>query len=516
VADGEEPVLLGRQEPTFLWMPPYESSLGAEVCDLAASAGLILDDSQRIVQQGAFAEDKSGSLVCFEVAVIEPRQNGKGADLEAAELAWLFLFGEPLIIHSAHLFETSREHFLRMQARITNYDDLRRRVRRMREGRGSEEIELITGERLKFMTRKGGAGRGFTAGKVVMDEAMVLDSVMMAAGLPTMATIPNAQIWYTGSAGNKASTQLALVRRRGYAQDDPALMLAEWAIDGRPVEEGGDDRSKPATWAKANPGYGTRISHSYIIKEAAAMGGFYSDAWAAERLGVGDWPQDDQAWEVIDEQAYLDASRPDEIIVEGMRVCFAVDTDPNRMMSTIGVCARMPRSGALVVQIVAQQRGLSWVPDWIGEYASSPSWAVAGAVILKTNEAAAVIDSLEARKIQVISPSETEYAQACGRFKQGVEGRTTVHVAQAMLKRAIAGARKHQTREGGWCWARTSPVDIAPAVTATNAAWGLDRFAQTPAPAWAVSLADLRAQPAAPAVTMRRGAAGFAAIRRGP
>lgn len=510
-----EPVL-GSYEPTFLWVPPHESTLGGEVIDLAASAGLILDPAQQLVINGGFAVDSQYRWLLFEVAQILSRQNGKDGTFEAAELAWLFLFGEQLIIHSAHLFETSREHFLRIKARIDNYDHLRRRVRRMREGRGSEEIELLTGERLKFMTRKGGAGRGFTANKLIMNEAMYLDAMMMAAGLPTMATIENAQVWYGGSAGMRHSTQLALVRRRGYACDDPALMLAEWAIDPRPVEEGGDDRSLPQTWAKVNPALGApapgrRITVEYVEKEAAALGGYDSPAFGMERLGVGDWPEDDEAWDVISEQTWLDAARPDVDIVEGMTVCFAGDTDPVRKVTTIAACARL-RSGQLVVQAVERHRGTAWVVDWLVEY--SEQWTVCATVILRNGALAMVIDEARRRKLHIESPSKIEYAQACGRFTQGIEGGATVHVAQAMVNRCVAGARKIENPEGGWVWSRSSPVDVAPVVAPTLAAWGLERFEHAMREPWALSLNDVAPPPRELAIA-GRGAAGFAASRAG-
>lgn len=516
-------VLLGTQEPSYLWVPPYDITYGVEACELAASAGLHLYPWQQLTITHALAEDPNPGVgaaagayipwLNFEVGILVSRQNGKGSILEAVELSWLFLFNQPLIIHSAHLFETSREHFLRLQARIDNHDDFRRRVRRMREGRGAEEIELITGERLKFMTRKGGAGRGFTAGKVVMDEAMYLDSAMMGASLPTMATIPDAQIFYTGSAGMKTSTQLALVRRRGYACD-PGMMLAEWAINSDPVEEGGDDRSLSATWARANPslGYVPGISLDYIRKEGAALGGFDSAEFGRERLGVGEWPEDEEVWEVVSEQAWLDASRPDLLIVEGTRVCFAADTHPGSGTTSVACCARV--RGRLVVQLVERRRGTTWLVDWFE--AMTAVWSVCAVVMLRSNPAAATIDPLGKRRILVQSPQDTEYAQACGRFATGVEGGTTVHVAQGQVKRAVAGGRKYEGREGGWRWLRSSPVDIAPAVSCTLAAWGLERFADAAVAPWAMSMSDVGAPPTTgdAVMTLSVGAAGFAAARR--
>ena len=51
-----------------------------------------------------------------EVGVNMPRQNGKGEVLLARELFGLFELGERLVIHTAHEFKTSAEHFQRLEA----------------------------------------------------------------------------------------------------------------------------------------------------------------------------------------------------------------------------------------------------------------------------------------------------------------------------------------------------------------------------------------------------------------
>ena len=47
-----------------------------------------------------------------------PRQNGKGEVLIARELFGLFELGERKVIHTAHEFKTSAEHFHRLEAVI--------------------------------------------------------------------------------------------------------------------------------------------------------------------------------------------------------------------------------------------------------------------------------------------------------------------------------------------------------------------------------------------------------------
>src|SRR5512135_2349968 len=100
-------VLIGAHRPRLLVEPPRVSSAGSEAVDLAASAGLTLDDWQAYSLDVALGERRDGKWSAFEVGLVVPRQNGKGGVLEARELAGLFLFDERLILHSAHEFKTA-------------------------------------------------------------------------------------------------------------------------------------------------------------------------------------------------------------------------------------------------------------------------------------------------------------------------------------------------------------------------------------------------------------------------
>lgn len=495
------PTLYGSQTPTFLWMPPHGETFGPEVTDHARSHGLLLDQWQDDACNNTCALTERGNdWACFENALVVSRQNGKDVWIEALELAWLYLFDDELVTHSAHLFETSREHFLRIQATITNYDDLRRRVRRMREGRGSEEIELIPapgksiGPRLKFMTRKGGAGRGFTGNHVVLNEAMYLDLDMMAAALPALASIPNAQVLYAGSAGMRHSTQLAYVRRRALAGDDLALMYAEWAAepavygpDGELLE--GDDPASPVTHAKVNPAYNIRIMPAYVAKEMNALGGPRSTQFGTERLGIGDWPEEDSAWEVFTEEGWLARMDPLSQIKAGSPIALAIDVDPQRAVGTIGVCG-LRLDGRDHVEIVERHRGTGWIAPALGGIsASDPEVSerdaaivarvaeliakhrIGWVVVLKTAAAASLISALIRAKLPVKSPSEVEYAQACGDFFESVmETGSAVHLGQQSVTESAKHAGKRTTPEGSWRWERGAQAGGV--VCGTLALWG--------------------------------------------
>jgi phage terminase large subunit-like protein len=280
---------MGVQRPGLEWLPPAGglSDAGKKAVDLAEMAGLVLDPWQQYVVDSGLRRRADGKWAAFEVGLIVARQNGKGAVVEARELAGLFLdhrdgFGdERLILHSAHEFKTASEAFRRILALIQDNRMFSRHVRHVYLQRGAESIELNNGKRLRFVARSSGSGRGFSGDLVILDEAQNLGDEAMAALLPTLSARPNPQVWYTSTAGGPDSIQLARVRDRGVKGGDSSLAFFEWSADER------DDPSDPAVWAKTNPGLGIRITEDYVARERAALA---PDAFARERLSIGDYP----------------------------------------------------------------------------------------------------------------------------------------------------------------------------------------------------------------------------------
>src|SRR5262249_48126784 len=100
--------------PRICRVPEYERTRGDEAIDVAGRLGYELDDHQKQVLLDGCAVDAKGKWLAFEVGVCEPRQNGKGVIEEVREVTGAFVWNEPLIIHSAHEYPTSSEHFYRM------------------------------------------------------------------------------------------------------------------------------------------------------------------------------------------------------------------------------------------------------------------------------------------------------------------------------------------------------------------------------------------------------------------
>lgn len=342
-----------------------------DLLEWAAEYGYDLDEWQSWYLTELCGTTPEGTWSSFENYLVVSRQNGKNQILEVRELGGLFILGEKMLIHTAHEFKAATEHFRRVRDTVTNYDDLRRRVKSIVTSHGEEAIELkpaptlifgsngrrvrrMVGARLRFLARSRGSGRSFTADCVVYDEAMILSDEVVGASLPTMSAVANPQVIYTASAGYQDSVQLGSVRRR-VQRGDPTLMGAEWSIsphnDMCPRDEirgrktnryitctRHDDRDDPRSWAKANPALGNRIAFAHVAKEMASMS---MTTFDRERLGVGDWPSEDAAWAVISEEhwqacAMADpggATRP---------VVFAFDVDPDMISATIASCWERP------------------------------------------------------------------------------------------------------------------------------------------------------------------------------
>jgi hypothetical protein len=460
--------LRGEQQPRLWHVPEHVSSAGEEAVELAARAGLHLDPWEQFVLDGALGERPDGKWAAWEVGLNVPRQNGKGAVLEARELAGPILFGEKLLIHSAHEQATSSEHFLRLLALFEEAEFTSRMLRPIR-GKGSEAILFKNGARILFKTRTGGGGRGLSGDFVGLDEAMILPEATTSALVPTMAARSisgNPQLWYSGSAVDQTTMDhgvvFARVRERGMA-GEPRLAYFEWSADAEnPAQVSDEMRADPFVWAQANPGLGIRISAEHVGAEAGALG---QRAFAVERLGVGDWPATDgTAGQVISDAAW--AARLDLSAKSAEPLGLALDVNPERTWAAIGAA-----DGNRFVKVLEHRAGTGWLVDRAVALAEQFSVPV---FVDEKGPAASFIGDLEEAGVRVERVNGQEYAQACGEFYDGVDQGTMSHEGSPELTAAVKGAVKRPLGDA-WAWSRkNSGVDITPLVSCTLVLWGVD------------------------------------------
>lgn len=465
---------IGAQRPRVESFPDSAWSSAEDAIEIAALAGRDLDDWQRHILEGALAEREDGRWAAFEVGLIVPRQNGKNVCIEARELAGLFLFGEKVIIHSAHQFKTARKSFRDMERLVRYTPSLYKQVlgykgqgpaddiKGIRVNGAELSIELQNGNRLEYHARTSGGGKGFTGDLIVLDEAFDLDAEEIAAMMPTMAARSmegNPQIWYTSSAGMPNSDQLADLRARGVAGDSPRLAYFEWSA---PEDSESDDAD---AWYQANPGLGIRISEEYVREtEFESMG---DEQFRRERLGIwaqlgGDSKITDSEWSRI-----LDAdSKPGEF------ASFAIDIPPDRASANVAVISRRA-DGVLHGQILDRRNGVSWVPDFLREIQQAWGKHATPVVIDAGSAAGSLIPELERRRVRLLPINAKQHGAACAQVYDDIVERRMVHRGQVELDEAVANAKTKPLGDSAWKWAKTdATADISPLIALTLARHG--------------------------------------------
>lgn len=460
-------MLLGSQVPRLETELEFDYSSGGAIVEMMRGYEMNMDPWQEHVLIPSLGETKEGRWAATRVGLSVPRQNGKTAILEARIMAGLLIFGEELIIHSAHEVKTALEAFHRIQDYFENFDDLRKRVRAITRARGSEEISLKTGQRLRFMARSTGAGRGFSADCIVLDEGQILSEATFAAILPTLSARPNPQVWITGTPPNETQDGSVFenVRSSGLQPGASGIYYAEWSAD---TETSLDDQ---AAWAQANPAMGIRIRPDFVQGERESMS---DDHFGRERLGQWDIERGQSVipmdtWALLGTEAPLD---------ENSELALSVDVNPERTRTAVAIAGKRididPHSKMPVerahVEVIQYRDGVGWAVDYIAGVVGRRN--IRAVVIDSVGPAASLIEPLLARGVLVTKTSTSQVGQACGQFYDASLEDGLRHLSQPQLNSALAAARKRQLRDA-WAWHRKDSTDISPLVAVTLAHWGL-------------------------------------------
>lgn len=295
--------LLGSDEPRIItWPKGMVSSAGPEMVDWGRQVGMAPLRWQEIALELIGAETGQGHWAATEDAIGAPRQNGKGLVYEVRGLAGIFVFGEKRVLYSAHRLDTAMEFYKRVKETIDNHDDLRSRIKAMREANGQVQIETRMGTILKIMSRVSGAGRGMSPEVLLVDEAQILSPVAMRA-LTYAQSAQGRKIKriFMGTPPEldklEHGEQFRIRRDRGRAGDGKRFGYAEWS-EGQvwpsdPAEQEKLCRDRQG-WARANPALGPEDGEHLILEDtiedelaaAAAAGDWYG--FARERLWM--WP----------------------------------------------------------------------------------------------------------------------------------------------------------------------------------------------------------------------------------
>lgn len=451
--------LVGLQEPRLLVRPEADNLYAADdIRDIAAAYGLILDPWQDNLSRAFMGERADGRWASPLCGGTVPRQNGKNGWVEARELAGLLLFGERLIIHSAHEVKTALEAFRRIRSYFDNYDDLRKRVKSIRTTNGDEGIELLTGQRLRFMARSKSSGRGFSPDALILDEAQELAEETFAAILPATSARPNPQIVLLGTPPGPRNNGEVLKRLRlsALSGKDASVAWAEWSADDDL------DNDDPLALRQSNPSLGIRLTEETASRERAALS---DDDYGRERLGR--WDSEAKVGVIpADVWATLASDKP-----TGTRqVALAIDAAPDRSIASVALAGFREGDGKPQVEVIRQAGGVAWVADYVAGVVERQR--VRAVVVDSVGPAASLIEPLRARGVLVTTTSASQVAQACGAFYDAAMADALRHIDQPQLTTALAAARKRNLGDA-WAWHRKDTTDISPLVAVTLALWGL-------------------------------------------
>ena len=376
---------VGAQRPTHLLTPEgqFDFSDGDDAIALASALGLDLLEWQRWLVRWILAVDEAGHPACRQVVLVVPRQNGKGAVLEAVELYWLIVAGVKTTIHTAHEADTAAGHQERLESLISEpLIDLP--ALRSYRSNGKERIRNLD-ERLllQFRTRTKATKRGSSPQRVVLDEAQELQTEHLAALVPAMAaqsmdvsSMP--QLIFAGSAPLPRSVYLHDLLRRVQATKPDRTLLAMWA--GSPD----DDPTDVDVWYRTNPSLGVLISEDYVRETEFLT--LSADDFAAERLGVpqggdsvGDGPISVERWKALtdgesmatDESASIGLDAP----LDRRSACFSiagVRTDrlrhgairywvpPHRLSELVSIAQALSTGHGVPIHLPPKSPALAW------------------------------------------------------------------------------------------------------------------------------------------------------------
>lgn len=474
-----------KRKNTAAWSheTEYVYTLGPEVAEIAASAGLEPDHNQQWILDQTFGELKDGRPAAFEVDIIGPRQNLKTATIIMIELGWGFVTEESLVLHTAHELDATEEAFIDLSARIQDTPRLAKYLDASKgerdspgviTGNGSWEIHLLGDIRFKYKARRKDAGRALTADKVVLDEFFAVQPSMVGSLYPTLTTIPDAQVVAASSAGKLYSSVLRDHRKRGRAGSSPRQFYAEWgdkkawkgckskACDHALTAVGCalDDETR---WAQIMPAWGLRVFPETIRNMRQAMPPL---EFAREFLVWWEDPPNEDDGGAIDMAKWNRLHNP--AAKQPSRATAYVAVAPDRSKATIGVAGQGTSTDRFVM--VTTRPGWDWVVPAL-EKLRKKQRIIGKPALHPRSQAQVLLPGLKSAGIDYQPVNDVDVARATASFIELVhhKRKQLEHVAQPELDAAVrtAGTKFSKQLE---LWDQTDPtIDISPVVAAAGA-----------------------------------------------
>lgn len=476
-------------KPAFINIPDEydpERTLGPHVGALATLAGFAPDPEQQLALDVSFALDKRGRPLIFKSIVIAPRQNLKTGFAKQRVLGKQFILQRPLVVWSAHEFDTARRALIDLEGLIEGCPDLRRKVALTSRGKVAThgavpEIKLLPkygGATLAFKTRTAGGGRGLTGDDLTVDEAFAAQAAQMGAVLPIMLARPLSQVDFLSSACRPESAYLwELIQLGRSGSNDGRTFYVEWCL---PPPSEVCDRGEACKHILGMPGCGLdkpevlRLGHPAITRERITLqkiadlrgsmpgeeggreAGRELGGWHDEPVESGDaFPVTVEEWQNLED---LDRGNAPK-----QMATFAVEVDLDRAWASIGA-AGWRSDERIHLEMVERRRGTDWIVDVcvaLDDEHGPAEWAIDGG-----GPAKSLIKPLQLAGLKVVVLGAGDVGTAAADLVDAVNQDAIRHGPQPELDQAIEGAQKRPLGDGVFTIGRKkSTVDVTPLVT---------------------------------------------------
>ncbi len=368
---GEPP---GSRVPRVANYPAYSVTAAGEVIDLMAQLKRPLDPWQQWILRRGLGQNRNPETDRLEFAADQcgcwvPRQNGKGDIIMALEIGWLFVYKIPLIIHSAHLYPTAQEGFLKIEMLAdANRALLGKHIKAVKRANGEQGFETNFGSRLRFMARQGGAGLGFSAPKLILDEAQALTEDLMQTVLPVLSAQDDPQIWFFGTPPRTDDAWIYNLKEAGENGEDGVAWF-NYGIETLDLS----DRANmsilrdPRTWTAANPSLGIIRGNGTGLRERAVRGELRTlgagQAFAMDRCGMWLPRARKEGDSSIDPSVWAARATTRVKISELGDIAVSFHVNARRTHATIGFAAM--REGMWYVGIIAHKPGTGWLLEML-------------------------------------------------------------------------------------------------------------------------------------------------------
>jgi hypothetical protein len=459
--------LIGSTTPRIASKPSELPSKGTEMIEFARSIGMKLMPWQEWLAMESHRVKPDGRWLNSQICVVVARQSGKTTFQIMRALTGLFVWNEPLQIGTAHRLTTSLETFRHMVSIIEANAVLSSQVKRIRWAHGSEEIELLNGNR--YMVKAGGAAaRGISRPETIfLDELREMKDLDSFASLRyTAMASKNPMVIGLSNAGDQHSVVLNQLRERGLAAASGAaddIGYFEWSAAT-------DDINDPENWKAANPALGYTVHEDNI----RAVLNDPPDVVRTEVLCR--WvatissaiPQD--AWnECGEDDLQLDPLAP---------TWLGLDFSPDRRSAALVGAQKMSEDRFQVRLLHTWTNPIALddraVANDVATYARKYATET---VAFSRRTAAASAMRLQPAGISITDIDGAIYAQACDELLGAITSRRLRHANQPELTSQVLSAARLRMGDTGWVIGRRASQST---VTACVAAALVSHFATRP------------------------------------